>query len=236
MKTNDVLHDISNIINDNDKYLNNTYLKEVIVKCYNIVREDPSTVEDLYEITSLLIDYLFLILDNDSVIYNRVLSIIAFKYDIILQKELNEKYIDLYLRDVVKIIDKKTYTYNNDQAIAKIAECLAKIQYAYLLINKKDKGVDKIYYSFMEDVADNHLIEQIIKDFNVHPWPDGYSTSMLFLYYMLFKDIPQSKYKNCYDIYYVIITFWKIFKVEHYKMTKEELEKEGYESYNFVYK
>ena len=208
-------------------------LINVIINSYHAVREDPSIIDDFYEILDIFYNALKPIGDK---VYNRILSLIALKNDMVLQKQLSERQIDIYLEEVEYIISKQAAG-DDWMFVTKIGECLAKIQYAYNLIDSK-KNISNIFFEFMKNIVINNQFKSLILLFNNEEWPDSYSIGMLFYYYMFFKDEPKPKL-NIFKVFhknYFIVTFWKQFKINYYEMTKEEVEKEGYESYDFIYR
>ena len=221
----------------NNKNLNITIeIKDLTILLYNEVRENPEHIILYYDIVTSLITN---IIDNTYIEnYTKILSLIAFKNDIILQYDLKKERIDLYLQEVLFIIDKKPYIYDSF-IIAKLTECLAKIQFAYTLIKCNINIRDK-YISFLNIVNKNNIFKTIIDELNDLSHIDVDSISKIFEYYNLFNFDNTNKDTFSLNVLknpiFEIIRFWKLYKINYYHMSEQDIIDEGIDSYNLIYK
>ncbi|MFW6030488.1 MAG: hypothetical protein ACOCRO_09600 [Halanaerobiales bacterium] len=207
-------------------------LKSITRNLYLAVREDSSRVNELYKKTEDIISYVNSLNFTDPHVYNRILSLISFKNDISLQNNLDKKQADLYLEEVKDNMQYKGY-YHDSFTVPKVAECLSKIQYAYTLLSIK-KNIRNLYTSFMNEVKEKDLIGDIIYELNTFGHYDILAPAAMFLYYNLYrKDINHKKQG---ERHAHIILYWKFFKIDYYNMSKEEIFKEGFDKYDFIYK
>ncbi|MFW6030487.1 MAG: hypothetical protein ACOCRO_09595 [Halanaerobiales bacterium] len=208
----------------------NQNLISITRNLYLAVREDSSRVNELYKKTEDIISYVNSLNFTDPHVYNRILSLISFKNDISLQNNLDKKQADLYLEEVKDNMQYKGY-YHDSFTVPKVAECLSKIQYAYTLLSIK-KNIRNLYTSFMNEVKEKDLIGDIIYELNTFGRYDSFSPGMLFLYYNLYRE------NEDINVFFkdLIIIFWKGYKIGYYNMSKEEVLREGFDKYDFIYK
>jgi hypothetical protein len=215
-------------------------LKAIPQHMYRAVRDDISMAEPLIDVSNKLIDFFLSINYSDIDIYNRLLSFISFKYDILLQKNTTVEIADKYLEEVKFIMNKKAYLvdpYN----VPKIAQCISKIQFVYNITNS-DKNIRDLYVSFLSDITNEGMYKDIAKELNTFGHLDSVSPAMPWIYYILYReDIKEliekrKKEKDLLHPYFPIIQYWKGYKVEHYDMTWQEFFDEGFETYNFIYR
>lgn len=215
-------------------------LKAIPQHMYRAVRNDISMAEPLIDISNKLIDFFLNINYPDIDIYNRLLSFISFKYDILLQKNTTIELADKYLEEVKFIISKKAYlldTYN----VPKIAQCVSKVQFAYN-ITDSGKNIRDFYTSFMEDAMKEGVYNDIVKELNTFGHLDSVSPAMPWIYYVLYREdikdlINKRKQEgDMFHPYFPIMQYWKGYKAEHYNMTQQEFFDEGFETYSFVYR
>lgn len=124
------------------------YMKEKVKDLYNTVRSNPKKANEVISEALKLEKSL----RKEEVKNSRLMSLISLKNDLILQSSLTEENIDSYLEDLRYCIDEKIYLAKDSslESPFKIFEMIAKIQYAYNLLESK-KSVRKIYENFLEE-------------------------------------------------------------------------------------
>ncbi|MFW6016754.1 MAG: hypothetical protein ACOCRK_09980 [bacterium] len=175
-------------------------LRELYIK----VRKNPKKVNEVIkEIEDIIREF-----KQQEIKYSRLLSFISLKNDLILQNNLTEENVDSYVEDLKYCINNKIYLAEGAtrETPFKIFEMIAKIQYAYNLLDP-NKSIRNIYEEFLEEYN---------RDFD-H-------------YFKLFKG-KRIEYKNyqlifIYSIYYLFINeYYDDGTPEPTKKTMENLAK-----------
>jgi hypothetical protein len=197
-----------------------------------MVRKDPSIIDTLANVISNLIDILYTE-NTDDEVFNRMLSLIALKHDILLQQNITRARIDSYLADILNLLDKKAYLVNVETPL-KFLECLAKTQFACNLVDYPlgiQSIYEKTYIMFQKEKVFISLTEYLVDNQE----QDFYhEMGVSYFYSYLFRNLVNDEY---YDLIMLHILYrWKAFKMKHYKMSVSDLRAEGFKSYDIIYK
>ena len=214
-------------------------LKCVTQHMYAAVRENPEDVKQLAAMTKHLNKYLMSLNIANPDIYNRLLSFISFRYDILLQQNTTVELADKYLEEVKFILSKKAYLMDSFN-IPKLAQCISKVQFVYN-IKETGKNLRELYTSFMSDIGQEDVYKDIINELNTFGHIDAYAPAMPWLYYTLYRPDLDELFKqrgttpSITHPYFPIIFYWKGYKLQQMGMTQEEFFAEGFDNYDFIY-
>lgn len=222
----------------------NAFIKET----YKEVRDDPTKIEEV----------IGKVLQKENTVKKlhnyRVISFLALKNDLILQNELKKENIDNYILDLIYCIENELYKKGHGETPVKIFEMIAKIQYAFNLLNHP-MSLKKLYESFLlefnKDFSSyfNYFKNRKIL-YDHHQLAFIYNIYYLFVYdydISIYREFPKdalneknlmetlSKNKTYYFILMSLIFRMKEYKMHYYDLKFEDIEKEGFTEYNFIF-
>lgn len=192
------------------------------------------------------------------------LSFVSLKNDLILQYDLREENIIKYKQDLDICFKNKLYLINEEIPF-KFFEIIGKIQYANNLLHIVDENLKEVYDSFllyygkeMMDYFNNFISNPIVQDRKQL----AFMHNIAFLFIPFFKNTFDPFYEvkenetffeavarvnpkimdqlsinlMIKNIFLSIIFKFKGDKKNHYNMTWEEIEAEGFSRYDLIYK
>lgn len=217
-------------------------LDSFIRETYQRVRKNPNKIEDIIlELKSL--DDEFKRQKN-----HRVISFLALKNDLILQNELTKVNVDNYFSDLKFCIENRLYNLEKGEEtpLFKIFEILAKIQYAYNLL-EVDVSLRGIYELLLVEFNDNfQYYFKFFKDrgINYH----NYQLSFIYdIYFLFLSEYEDGTFKfgatmerlEKHDVFRSILlnVFLRLkeYKMDYYNLSVDDILKEGFTDYNFIY-
>lgn len=216
-----------------------------IVSClhdsYTLVRRDPTQVDTLIELYQLVTEYFYTskaVSDHPMSLHfwNRFVSFISIKNDLILQSDLTEKNIDAYLAETNLLIDRQHYL-TGSSTIFKIIQIIGKIQYAYNIVNPK-RYIREEYNSLLRTLG-SEFDTYFSYFFNQDVFIESYNMPITFMYYILFYRGPDNSiFKEQKLMMQHIMMQWKQQKIYHYNMKGDELNSElsSYDKYDIIYR
>lgn len=207
-------------------------LLDILKDCYLQIRTVKTEALEIINVLDMFITYVLNEKNICGAALARVGSFISLKNDTQLQYELKKEYVDVYLKEVKKLIDKNKYK-NQCSTISKVLEIIAKIQFAYNILDIKNTEVLDIYKKLILEMMD---VSELKYYFDLPTYPEHHTLATLFSYYLLFNKDKTMGYG--YEISLQQILFeWKYFKFKHYNMSKEKIDQEliNDSEYNFIY-
>lgn len=217
-------------------------LNSIVKDSYVLIRMDKDIIDVLHKALEELIISLVVFAKKSDELYNRVMSLISLDFDMRLQKELSKELVDEYYGNVLSLLKQKAYL-SNVEAPLKIVEMIAKVQYAYNLL-ECNVSVLSAYEEALNIINDNNCYAAMLKFLSENSEDktpcDYYHIEMglIYFYRYLFFSKEEMKENELYfnSVLKQIITYWKVFKQRSYGMTLEEVWEEGTSSYDFIYK
>lgn len=220
--------------------------KAKLKQLYNNVRKDPSKAKDVIVEASDIEKELI------SKNMSRALSFITLRNDLILQSNLTEENVDSYVEDLKYCIDNKIYLAEGStrETPFKIFEMIAKIQYAYNLL-ETGKSIRNIYEEFLIEYNKNfNYYFKFFKDKRIEY--KNYQLMLIYSIYYLFIDeyyedpLPKiktmkniAKSDNFYRrVLYNLMLYLREKKYRHYKVFTllENKEIKNLTKYDFIYR
>jgi hypothetical protein len=218
------------------------FIQLIIKDSYYLIRLDKGIIEPLHKALEELIRALISSSEENDELYNRIMSLISLDFDMRLQKDLSKELVDEYYGNVLSLISKKAFL-TNVEAPLKIMEMIAKIQYAYNLL---DCGISIVntYDETLKLINDNKCYSAMLdflSESSENRTPCDYyhiEMGLVYFYKYLFFSKEEKKDNELYYDFILkqIITYWKVFKQKSYNMSLEEVWDEGISSYDFIYK
>lgn len=219
-------------------------LQNIIIGTYSVLRNDHSQANFIRNAIDNF--YYFLISINaheDDIIRNRMISLLSLKNDILLQMNLSQENINIYLREAKFLLGNKSYLRLTSipATFLKACEIIAKIQYAYI-ITSSSTDIRELYREIIDGIhKDNKIPERFDSLGKCNKVGYDYlNLGLVYMYYQLFayvsKDDEDQNIIGRNAIMHPIVAYWKRNKIVYYDMTYEDFLNEGFNSYDFIWR
>ena len=209
----------------------NTKIQDVTRASYKLFRKKPEVADELYDVLDKLLTHLKTFDTSLDDYYNRLLSLTCCKHDIALQHQITKERVDNYLEDVRYFIFKEAYKTNVETPL-KILESLAKVQFAYNILDNGD-SVEELYKTVHRSIMADGLYLKLMDHCNTTEDNFDHEMGITFFYPFLFVK-KENRTSNYQYIMLHILYRWKIFKMRFYSLTMDQIIAEGYEKYDFI--